>query len=91
MKTFGEWMYGSRYSCSRQWLEVSGQLHVPAALPPKKGPAVSIGPHTRTEYKRSVCEDVLCVIVQRELGVLYPVRLVWLPCYEYVKLLQIGV
>jgi hypothetical protein len=46
---------------------------------------------TRTEYKRSACEDLLCeiktlcVIVQGELGLRNPMRSVWLPCYEYVK------
>jgi hypothetical protein len=27
----------------RHWMEVSGQLHAPAALPPGKGPLVPIG------------------------------------------------
>jgi hypothetical protein len=29
-------------------------------------------------------EDFMCATVQQELGVRNPVRLVWLPCYEYV-------
>jgi hypothetical protein len=44
------------------------------------------------DYKRSACEDVLCeledsacVIVQRILGMRNSMRLVWFPCYEYVK------
>jgi hypothetical protein len=32
----GEWVYRSTYSSPRHWLEVSGQLHTPAALPPRK-------------------------------------------------------
>jgi hypothetical protein len=32
----GEWMYRSTFSLLRHWLEVSGQLHDPAALPPAK-------------------------------------------------------
>jgi hypothetical protein len=34
----GEWMYRTKYSWPRHWLEVSGKLHVPAALPPEKDP-----------------------------------------------------
>jgi hypothetical protein len=39
----GEWMYRSTFSWPRHKLEVSGQLHAPAALPPGKQPPVSIG------------------------------------------------
>jgi hypothetical protein len=31
-------MYRSTFSCPWHWLEVSGQLHAPAALPPGKEP-----------------------------------------------------
>jgi hypothetical protein len=34
-------------------------------------------------------EDFMCVIVQGELGVRNPVRLVWLPRYEYVKTMKV--
>jgi hypothetical protein len=30
----GEWMYRSTFSSPRHWLQVNGQLHVPASLPP---------------------------------------------------------
>jgi hypothetical protein len=33
-----EWMYKSTQSWHRHWLEASGKLHSPAALPPKKKP-----------------------------------------------------
>jgi hypothetical protein len=33
-----EWMYRSTFSWPRHKLEVSGQLHAPAALPPGKSP-----------------------------------------------------
>jgi hypothetical protein len=39
----GEWMYRSMYSRLRHYLEVSGQFHVPAALPPEKNSPVPIG------------------------------------------------
>jgi hypothetical protein len=32
----GEWMYRSTFSSLRHYLEVSGQLHAPAALPSEK-------------------------------------------------------
>jgi hypothetical protein len=32
----GEWMYRSTFSWPRHYLEVSGQLHAPAASPPGK-------------------------------------------------------
>jgi hypothetical protein len=38
MKTYGEWMYRSTLSWSRHYLEVRGQLHASAALPPGKSP-----------------------------------------------------
>jgi hypothetical protein len=34
----GEWMYGSTFSWPRHYLQVSGQLHGPAVLPPRKDP-----------------------------------------------------
>jgi hypothetical protein len=34
MKACREWRYRSTFSWPRHWLEVSGQLHAPAALPP---------------------------------------------------------
>jgi hypothetical protein len=39
----GERMYRSTFSWPRHYLEVSGQLHAPAALPPRKEPPVPIG------------------------------------------------
>jgi hypothetical protein len=39
----GEWMYRSTFSWTRQYLEVSGQLHSPTTLPPGKEPSVPIG------------------------------------------------
>jgi hypothetical protein len=33
-----EWMHRSTFSWPRHYLEVSGQLHAPAALPPGKSP-----------------------------------------------------
>jgi hypothetical protein len=33
-RCMGEWMYKSSFSWPRHWLEVSGQLHSSAALPP---------------------------------------------------------
>jgi hypothetical protein len=35
-RRMGEWMYRSTFPWPRDWLEVSGQLHAPAALPPRK-------------------------------------------------------
>jgi hypothetical protein len=37
-----QWMYRSTFSFPQQYLEVNGQLHAPAALPPRKEPLVSI-------------------------------------------------
>jgi hypothetical protein len=37
-----EWMYRSTFSWPRHYLEVSGQLHATAALPPGKEPLVPI-------------------------------------------------
>jgi hypothetical protein len=34
----GEWMYRPTFSWPRHYLEASGQLHAPAALPPEKEP-----------------------------------------------------
>jgi hypothetical protein len=34
----GKWMYWSTFSWPRHYVEVSGQLHAPAALPPEKTP-----------------------------------------------------
>jgi hypothetical protein len=42
MKTLGGIMYRSTISWPRQYLEVNDQLHVPAALPPEKGPRYSL-------------------------------------------------
>jgi hypothetical protein len=49
----GEWMYRSTFSWTRQYLEVSGQLHAPAALLPGKRPRYPfykrlIGPQSRS-------------------------------------------
>jgi hypothetical protein len=38
----GEWKYSSTHSSSRYEIEVSGQLHAPAALPPGKDPMLPI-------------------------------------------------
>jgi hypothetical protein len=35
-RRMGEWKYRSMYPWPRQWFEVSGQFHAPAALPPGK-------------------------------------------------------
>jgi hypothetical protein len=43
----GEWMYRSAFSWPRHKLELSGQLHAPAALPPGKEPPVPIGEEGR--------------------------------------------
>jgi hypothetical protein len=42
MKAYGEWEYRSTFSWSPHQLEVSGQLHAPAALPPGKEPPLPI-------------------------------------------------
>jgi hypothetical protein len=39
----GEWRYSYTHSSSRYWMEVSCQLHAPAALPPGKELLVPIG------------------------------------------------
>jgi hypothetical protein len=39
----GKWMYKSIFPRPRHLFEVSGQLHVPAVLPPGKEPPVPIG------------------------------------------------
>jgi hypothetical protein len=49
----GEWMYRPRFSWPRHKLEVSGQLHAPAALPPGKKPQYPLdrwlgGPQSRS-------------------------------------------
>jgi hypothetical protein len=36
MKRYEEWRYTSTHSEPRHWMEMSGQLHVPAALYPRK-------------------------------------------------------
>jgi hypothetical protein len=38
----GEWMYGAIFSLPRYYLEVSGQLHAPVTLPPRKIPGYPI-------------------------------------------------
>jgi hypothetical protein len=43
MNAYAEWMYRSTFSSPWHWLAVSGQLDVPAALPPGKEPPVPIG------------------------------------------------
>jgi hypothetical protein len=47
----GEWMYKPTFSLPRHWLEVSGQLHVLAALPPGESPQYLLdrlgGPQSR--------------------------------------------
>jgi hypothetical protein len=54
----GEWMYKSTYSRPQYLLEVSGQLHSPAALPPGKSPRYPLdrrlgGPQSRFGQFRS--------------------------------------
>jgi len=39
----GEWRYSSTYFKPRHLIEVSGQVHATAALPPEKEPPVPIG------------------------------------------------
>jgi hypothetical protein len=58
----GRWMYGSTYSVPRHKMEVSGQLHAPAALPPGEralgthwivgwvGPSVSLQAVEKTKF-----------------------------------------
>jgi hypothetical protein len=43
MKTYLEWMYRSTFPSPRYQLEVSGRLHISAALSPGKEPLVLIG------------------------------------------------
>jgi hypothetical protein len=38
----GEWMYRPTFSCSQHYLEMSGQVHTPAALPAEKEPPILI-------------------------------------------------
>jgi len=38
-----KWRYSSTNSWPQHYMEVSGQFHGPAALPPEKGPVVPIG------------------------------------------------
>jgi hypothetical protein len=38
MKAYGEWMYRSTLSWTRHYFEVSGQLHAPPVIPPRKEP-----------------------------------------------------
>jgi hypothetical protein len=46
----GEWVYRPVFSWLRHYLEVSGQLYVPAALPPGKEPPepIGYGPQSRS-------------------------------------------
>jgi hypothetical protein len=39
----GEWIHKSTFAWPRDYLEMSGQLHASAALPPQKEPTVLIG------------------------------------------------
>jgi hypothetical protein len=43
MKTYGWWRFSSTHSEPRHLMEVSGQLHAPAALLQRKEPPVPIG------------------------------------------------
>jgi hypothetical protein len=43
MKAYWEWRYSPLILWPRHYMQVSGQLHAPAALPPGKEPPVSIG------------------------------------------------
>jgi hypothetical protein len=43
MKMYWWWRYSSTHFWPRQYKEVSGQLHAPAALPPGNKPSVSVG------------------------------------------------
>jgi hypothetical protein len=49
----GEWMYISTFSWTRYYLEVIGQLHVPATLPPEKMSPVLIDRTLRGYRNRS--------------------------------------
>jgi hypothetical protein len=56
-RCMGEWMYRSTFSWPRHYLEVSGQLHAPAALPPGKSPRYPLdrrmgGPQSRSGRRR---------------------------------------
>jgi hypothetical protein len=43
IKHYAMWMYRSTFSWPCHWLEVSGELHAPATLPPRKELPVPIG------------------------------------------------
>jgi hypothetical protein len=43
MNVYEEWMYRPMFYSPQHYLEVSGQLHAPAALPTEKEPQVPIG------------------------------------------------
>jgi hypothetical protein len=43
MNVYGEMEVSLQYSWPRHWLEISGQLHAPAALPSAKESPVPIG------------------------------------------------
>jgi hypothetical protein len=51
----GEWMYTSDFLDLGLYLEVSGQLHISAALPPEKIPQYPLdrlgGPQSRSEWR----------------------------------------
>jgi hypothetical protein len=52
-KRMREWMYKSTFSWPRHELEVSGQLHAPAALPPRKSPRYPLYRKFRGTQSRS--------------------------------------
>jgi hypothetical protein len=57
MKTYGEWMYRSIFCWPRHLLEVSGQIHSLAVLPPGKEPH-SIHWRGRYEDPRTDLDDM---------------------------------
>jgi hypothetical protein len=52
----GEWMYRSTFSWPRHLLEVSGQLHAPVALSPRKSPQYTLD--RRLDGPRAGLDDV---------------------------------
>jgi hypothetical protein len=51
----GEWMYRSTFSWPRHWLELSGQLHSPAALPRENS--------RRYSWNDIRCSDIILEVI----------------------------
>jgi hypothetical protein len=69
----GEWMYRSIFSWLRHKLEVSGKLHAPPALPPRKSPRYSMyrrlgGPRDRSGWLEKWILLLLSRLELRPLG-----------------------